>query len=390
MRQLGLVCASLGASLLVAVGSTTAARSQQSGLELTTTVSPTPVVRNRPATIELRVVNHGARTATRVRLELELHGGDRMSTNRQCSIGRAVVCPVGSIVPGGEASVAVAVRTSVLDVASRLVTARSDQGETSSISNVLVCTIVGTAGADRISGTPRADFICGVGGSDRIDAGAGDDRVLGTGRLRGGAGDDALLVTPGDQQRRAWEEVRSPPPNGTWLDGGVGDDLLWGKDGRELIRGGPGRDEIDGSGGSDRLLGGLGADLVNGGEGKDYLAGGDGNDSLAGHHGNDVVTGGGGDDIVRGGYFNDSNERFRPGGDDRLLGGAGRDRVVGGTGRDVVDGGSGEDQLFGGLNDDLLLARDGFVDELAGRRGFDRARVDSFDRVTGVERISGR
>jgi hypothetical protein len=53
-----------------------------------------------------------------------------------------------------------------------------------------------------------------------------------------------------------------------------------------------------------------------------------------------------------------------------------------------VDGGRGQDQLFGGLNDDLLLARDGFADELEGRRGFDRARVDSFDRVSGVERVS--
>jgi hypothetical protein len=386
MRGVGL----LAAALLVAFGGSAGARAQQRGLELTTTASPSPVVQNRPATIELRVVNHGSRTATNVRLELERIEGDRVvSTSGQCSIGRAVVCPIGIIEPGGAASVAVAVRTSALDVASRLVTARSDQGETASISSVLVCTIVGTSGADQINGTPRADFICGVGGSDRIDAGAGDDRVLGTGRLRGGAGDDALLVTPGDQQRRPGEELRSPPSTGTWLDGGPGNDLLWGKDGRELIRGGPGRDEIDGSGGPDRLLGGLGADKVNGGEGKDYLDGGKGNDSLAGHHGDDVVTGGGGDDIVRGGYFNDSNERFRPGGDDRLLGGAGRDRVVGGKGRDVVDGGSGEDQLFGGLGDDLLLALDGFVDELEGRRGFDRARVDSFDHVAGVERIAG-
>ena len=103
-----------------------------------------------------------------------------------------------------------------------------------------------------------------------------------------------------------------------------------------------------------------------------------------------MVRGGAGDDLVRGGYLNESNERFRPGGDDRVFGGPGRDRVVGGRGRDLVDGGPGQDHLFGGPNDDLLLARDGSFDRVNGRSGFDRARVDSFDAVTGVERISGR
>src|SRR3954451_1166055 len=79
-------------------------------------------------------------------------------------------------------------------------------------------TVVGTAGADVLSGSSKADVIVGLGGDDeiaaadgrdRICAGAGDDRVRsgarsdhvrggpGRDRLRGQAGDDVLRAGPG-------------------------------------------------------------------------------------------------------------------------------------------------------------------------------------------------
>lgn len=83
------------------------------------------------------------------------------------------------------------------------------------------CTIVGTAGPDELTGTPRADVICGRGGADLIDGRAGHDR------LRGGPGAD-------------------------FLNGGRG---------RDLLDGGAGSDELHGGPGADRLRGGSGHNL---------------------------------------------------------------------------------------------------------------------------------
>jgi RTX calcium-binding nonapeptide repeat (4 copies)/Domain of unknown function DUF11 len=366
---------------------------EQPPLTLETTISPAPARVGERVTFELRVANESVAEVRNVVVSLELVRRDRLvDTSVRCTRTAAVTCPVGTLGPGAEATIAITIRPGTLGVESRFSTARTNRpsDRTTSLDYLLVCTIVGTPGNDTLRGTSRRDEICGAGGRDLILAGGGPDLVRGMGRLVGGAGRDFLFVTTGEDQRLPETAVESPPAFGTLLDGGPGDDYLLGEAGNDRVRGGAGNDEIEGSNGRDRLLGGEGRDRLNGEEGGDSLDGGAGNDDLAGHHGDDVVRGGAGNDRVRGGYFNDSNERFRPGGDDRLFGGPGRDRVVGGKGRDVVDGGPGEDELFGGLNNDLLLARDGFVDELEGRRGFDRARVDSFDRAVGVERISRR
>ncbi len=73
------------------------------------------------------------------------------------------------------------------------------------------CTIRGTAGADRLTGTPARDVIC---------AGAGNDVVRGLG------GDDLLIGGAGNDR----------------LSGGPGDDRLFGGPGRDVLRGGSGDD----------------------------------------------------------------------------------------------------------------------------------------------------
>jgi TolB protein len=65
----------------------------------------------------------------------------------------------------------------------------------------------------------------------------------------------------------------------------------------------------------------------------------------------------------------------------------GSDRVSGGSRGDVVDGGPGKDALDAGTGNDLILARDGRKDIVRGGPGFDRARVDRGDTVSGVERL---
>ena len=93
------------------------------------------------------------------------------------------------------------------------------------------CTIRGTAGHDRLVGTPKKDVICGLGGNDRIRALAGNDVV------RGGAGRDSLY-------------------------GGRGNDRLYGSSGKDLVHGHSGRDRVVGGRGRDRLYGDRGNDSI--------------------------------------------------------------------------------------------------------------------------------
>lgn len=107
----------------------------------------------------------------------------------------------------------------------------------------------------------------------------------------------------------------------------------------------------------------------------DVLRGTSGDDVICGRGGDDVLVGGGGHDLLLGGA-----------GRDRLLAGAGRDRLEGGPGDDTLAGGRDDDELLGGRGSDVLLARDGVLDLVHGGRGRDRARVDPFDLLRGVER----
>lgn len=100
------------------------------------------------------------------------------------------------------------------------------------------CTIVGTPGDDRLTGTGD-DVICGLDGDDRILAGPGDDVVL------GGGGDDVVF-------------------------GGPGADRLLGEGGRDRLDGGPGRDALSGEEDHDVLLAHDDErDTVDGGPGSD-------------------------------------------------------------------------------------------------------------------------
>jgi len=78
-------------------------------------------------------------------------------------------------------------------------------------------TIVGTAGADKLTGTPSADVIVGFAGNDVLVGGGGNDRLCGgsgedtlsggTGNdtLRGGSGFDRCIAIPGTDDATACE-----------------------------------------------------------------------------------------------------------------------------------------------------------------------------------------
>ncbi|MEA2709823.1 MAG: hypothetical protein QOF78_2424, partial [Phycisphaerales bacterium] len=153
--------------------------------------------------------------------------------------------------------------------------------------------------------------------------------------------------------------------------------IIEGGDGNDVIVGHQGRDRITGGNGDDKLLGWSGNDWVSGNAQKDRVYGGDGNDIVNGNGGRERVVGEAGNDTVIGGD--------QP---DLLLGMDGDDSLEGGGGHDRLDGGAGADLLSGGGGDDTFYTRDGFVDHLVGgKAGFDRAQVDEDDIVSAVEQL---
>jgi GH25 family lysozyme M1 (1,4-beta-N-acetylmuramidase) len=162
--------------------------------------------------------------------------------------------------------------------------------------------IVGTAGADSLTGTHEDAVVCGLGGNDTLRGREGNDLLL------GGSGDDRLLAQ-------------------------TGDDVLYGEAGNDLLSASAGNDALVGGTGADRLYGAEGADRIYGGDGADYVSAWTGDDTVRGDAGNDSIAGGDGNDRIVGGS-----------GADRMYGQDGNDRLWARDGvRDVVGGGAGSD-----------------------------------------------
>ena len=105
------------------------------------------------------------------------------------------------------------------------------------------------------------------------------------------------------------------------IEGGTGNDKLWGGRDRDSIKGGAGNDTLYGEGAKDVLDGGAGKDRI---QGQGTLKGGAGNDFI------DTIFGDGGSRSIV----------------SKLFGGAGNDRFVTGNGaKETVDCGSGNDQV---------------------------------------------
>jgi Ca2+-binding RTX toxin-like protein len=219
-------------------------------------------------------------------------------------------------------------------------------------------TVVGTAGADRISGTAARDVIYGGGGDDVIGGAAGGDLVCGgpgADVLSGGTGSDALFGGP----------------DGDLLHGDRGNDRVSGGAGeRDLALGDLGDDRVrGGTGSSDEAAGGLGIDVVNGGPGYGDLVSGD--------YGFDVMIGGeGAGDVAS--FATEVPDRFgtgihaslltgRASGDgedvlsdfEDLKGSALDDVLLGNRDANVIDGGPGDDLLAGGGGRDSALGDQG-------------------------------
>ncbi len=207
------------------------------------------------------------------------------------------------------------------------------------------------------------------------------------------------------------------------LDGGLGNDTLFGGTGNDQLEGGRGADILHGGSGNDRLEGDPGADQLFGGSGNDFLLGGSGADMLFGEAGNDRLDGGGGGDRLDGGsgddvyVINETGEIVieRAGeGNDRveasvsytltanvedlfasfstqgvdpastgltLTGNGLSNRVEGTAASDVLNGLEGDDFLFGFQGNDIIRGGGG-ADNLTGSTGSDTFIFDLGDSGT--------
>ena len=192
-------------------------------------------------------------------------------------------------------------------------------------------TVNGTAGNEIITVFSIAGFIGIIGCSAPIaifNAESGDQLVV-----NGGAGNDTIDA--------------SSLPLGTitlTLDGGAGDDMLFGAQGSET------------------LLGGIGNDVLNGGIGADIMKGGAGDDTYVVDNAGDVAmenAGEGNDTVFSTANFalsaNVENLVLQGGADLQGFGNDLANAILGNVGNNLIDGGAGADAMNGGAGNDTYF-----------------------------------
>ena len=182
-----------------------------------------------------------------------------------------------------------------------------------------------TNNADSIEGNGGDDTINGGGGNDTIDGGDDDDVIdggLGDASVLGGDGADSVVGGDGADTIYGGSNVPADNLIDDNIDPGQNDpDTL---NGQDTLDGGAGNDVIFGEDDDDNITGGTGNDSLDGGIDDDTLSGGDGEDTLIGGQGADSMSGGLGNDTFLVGTFDDPNN---PG--DSYIEGIG-DTIVGG------------------------------------------------------------
>ncbi len=117
----------------------------------------------------------------------------------------------------------------------------------------------------------------------------------------GAGGTTAYLLGGNDEYDNTETQIVSD-----YVDGGAGNDSIWGGDGADMLIGGDGSDRLSGERGADTLDGGSGTDALNGQDGNDLLDGGAGLDSVSGGNGDDVLIWRGADAQFAGGAGTDT------------------------------------------------------------------------------------
>ncbi|MCY9811925.1 type I secretion C-terminal target domain-containing protein, partial [Aeromonas caviae] len=179
--------------------------------------------------------------------------------------------------------------------------------------------------ANDLANTILGTSINNLPGSDRIDGGAGDDILFGDAvRFTGISGEGYAAIKQYVSGKLGAGSVTDAQVHAYITDHASEFDQSSANDKGDTLLGGDGNDILFGQGGDDFLYGGAGNDTLFGGSGNDTLYGESGNDRLYGGSGNDTLYGGTGNDILSGGLGNDI-----------LIGGAGNDILMGDAGADI-------------------------------------------------------
>jgi Ca2+-binding RTX toxin-like protein len=183
--------------------------------------------------------------------------------------------------------------------------------------------IVGTEQNDVITGTSNDDSIQGLGGNDILNGGAGNDGVFGgegNDIVNGGAGSDMIEgnqgsdVVNGGAGDDMINESDDGEPAKDVIDGGAGDDHITDTSGAvdptgsgqsDVINGGSGNDTIEVLDGVNTPLDGV---TINGGSGDDVIFGSENDDTINAGSGSDVISGGAGIDTINGGAGSDTQQ----------------------------------------------------------------------------------
>lgn len=224
-------------------------------LAVDTTDSADPVFVDAELVYTVAVTNAGPDAANGVELVDTLPGQlDFVSSNPSqgsCKGSKKVTCDLGMIASGATATLVIRVTpkragqlvnsATVTAVEPDPLSANNTDTETTTAAEPpppptcagQEATIVGTEGADQLTGTAKKDVFVALGGNDTIFGLDGDDLVCAFG----------------------------------------GDDLLKGGDGNDALRGGGGADRLGGGAGADAMRGGAGPDVCKGGPGADTKKG---------------------------------------------------------------------------------------------------------------------
>ncbi len=238
--------------------------------------------------------------------------------------------------------------------------------------------LAGENGIDTLIGGTGEDLLVGGVGNDLLNGGADNDKIYGDSeiieKIVSGYTQEGIYQSSTSYIIDEVESDDSGTNHDDVINGGEGDDRIWGEVGNDVITGGDGLDRIYGDSnsldgtyhgndqifagnGNDIVIGGGGDDLIYGEAGDDYINGDEidenfsfsGGDTIYGGLGNDSIRAMGGDDTLYGG---DGTGLFADGAD-ILEGGAGNDHLFGEQGQDTLRGGAGDDIYYYGLNGGL-------------------------------------
>jgi uncharacterized repeat protein (TIGR01451 family) len=265
----------LGATIAVAALWPASAFAQTADLSIAKTDSADPVTTGSEFVYAVTVSNAGPDAATGIEVvdtlpnEVDFASATPSAGNCDLRGAKRVDCSLGSLAAGGSATVQIRVRavrdgqaTNMASVSGTPTDPNQANNEATQQTTIqepgapLSCAgrtadVIGTVGADTLSGTDKRDVIAALGGDDRITSLEGRDIVC------GGAGNDVIRAGgDGDIVRAGAGDDR--------VRGADGDDVLAGNGGNDNLGGGPGDDALKGGNGTDRCAGGPGADTRRG------------------------------------------------------------------------------------------------------------------------------